>query len=190
MRVLLSGGGTAGHVNPALAIAQTIQRNSPSSEFAYVTTKKGIEKRLVPYKQYEINVTGLKRSFSFSNLSVFAPNVFVFTTFEPALKYSHCMRSITSGCVIFQSSGSSPGRSPAFCRSVPIPPSSTAILSFKNSLISIFFHQNQLFFPMPTIAVTVFAGLTIRLSRSVEPMYLSGESARKISFCKESGRSP
>ncbi len=76
MRVLLSGGGTAGHVNPALAIAQTIQRNSPSSEFAYVTTKKGIEKRLVPYKQYEINVTGLKRSFSFSNLKT------IFLTFN------------------------------------------------------------------------------------------------------------
>ncbi len=68
MRVLLCGGGTAGHVNPALAIAQTIQKNSPSSEIAYVVTKGGIENKLVPYKKYEINVKGLKRSISLSNL--------------------------------------------------------------------------------------------------------------------------
>lgn len=68
MRVLLCGGGTAGHVNPALAIAQTIQKNSPSSEFAYVVTKEGIENRLVPYKKYEINVCGLRRSLSLSNI--------------------------------------------------------------------------------------------------------------------------
>ena len=85
MRVLLCGGGTAGHVNPALAIAQTIQRNSPSSEFSYVVTKNGIEKRLVPYKQYEINVTGLKRNFSLSNLKT------IFLTFRAI---SECKRII------------------------------------------------------------------------------------------------
>ena len=68
MRVLLCGGGTAGHVNPALAIAQTIQKNSPSSEFAYVVTKNGIENKLVPYKKYEINIRGIKRAISISNL--------------------------------------------------------------------------------------------------------------------------
>lgn len=68
MRVLLCGGGTAGHVNPALAIAQTIISNSPSSEIAYVVTKGGIENKLVPFKKYEINVRGLKRSLSFSNI--------------------------------------------------------------------------------------------------------------------------
>lgn len=67
MRVLLCGGGTAGHVNPALAIAQTIVRNSMSSEIAYVVTKDGIENKLVPYKKYVINVMGLKRALSLSN---------------------------------------------------------------------------------------------------------------------------
>ncbi len=68
MRALFCGGGTAGHVNPALAIAETILRNSPSSEIAYVITRGGIEERLVPFKKYEIEVKGLKRSFSLSNL--------------------------------------------------------------------------------------------------------------------------
>ena len=67
MRVLLCGGGTAGHVNPALAIAETIERNEPDSIFAYVVNEKGIENKLVPYKKYVINVRGLKKSV-FSNI--------------------------------------------------------------------------------------------------------------------------
>lgn len=68
MRILFCGGGTAGHVNPALAIAQTVMRNSPDSAFAYVATNEGIENKLVPFKKYHINVTGLKRSLSLSNV--------------------------------------------------------------------------------------------------------------------------
>ncbi|MBQ7411431.1 MAG: undecaprenyldiphospho-muramoylpentapeptide beta-N-acetylglucosaminyltransferase [Clostridia bacterium] len=68
MRVLFCGGGTAGHVNPALAIAQTILRNSPSSEIAYVTTKGGIENKLVPFKKYEIVMSGFKRAISLTNI--------------------------------------------------------------------------------------------------------------------------
>ena len=81
MRVLLCGGGTAGHVNPALAIAQTILKNSPSSEIAYVVTQNGIENKLVPFKKYKINVVGLKRSLSLSNIKT------LFLTFE-AIKES------------------------------------------------------------------------------------------------------
>ena len=56
MRVLLCGGGSAGHVNPALAIGETILRNSPRSQVAYVATIAGIENRLVDFKKYHINV--------------------------------------------------------------------------------------------------------------------------------------
>ncbi len=61
MRVLLCGGGTAGHVNPALAIAETIEQNALGSEFAYVVTENGIENRLVKYKKYTIKIKGLKK---------------------------------------------------------------------------------------------------------------------------------
>ncbi len=67
MRVLLCGGGSAGHVNPALAIGETIQRNLPGSQIAYVVTSTGIENKLVKYKKYSINVKGFKRSASISN---------------------------------------------------------------------------------------------------------------------------
>lgn len=64
MRVILTGGGTGGHVNPALAIANTIRQNDPSSEILYVGTEHGIESKLVPKAGYEtkyIEVAGLNR---------------------------------------------------------------------------------------------------------------------------------
>lgn len=71
MRVLMTGGGTGGHVNPALAIANTIKQNDPDSVIAYVGTKKGIEHKIVPkagYPIYYVEVQGIKRSFTPKNL--------------------------------------------------------------------------------------------------------------------------
>ena len=71
MRVLLTGGGTGGHVNPALAIADVIKANIPNAEIAFVGTKRGIENRLVSkegYKIYHIEIQGIRRSLSLSNL--------------------------------------------------------------------------------------------------------------------------
>ncbi len=71
MRVLLTGGGTGGHVYPALAIAELIKMNQPDSEIAFVGTEKGIENRLVPaagYPLYHIQIQGIRRSLSLSNL--------------------------------------------------------------------------------------------------------------------------
>lgn len=71
MKVLLSGGGTAGHVNPALAIADLIKAHDKRAEIAFVGTKKGIENRLCEkagYPIYHIEVKGLKRSLSLSNI--------------------------------------------------------------------------------------------------------------------------
>ena len=71
MRVLMTGGGTGGHVYPALAIADLIKMNEPDSEIAFVGTEKGIENRLVPaagYRLYHIEIQGIRRSLSLSNL--------------------------------------------------------------------------------------------------------------------------
>lgn len=71
MRVLMTGGGTGGHVNPALAIANTIKQNDPTAEIAYVGTKRGIESKLVPaagYPLHFVEIQGIRRSLSLSNL--------------------------------------------------------------------------------------------------------------------------
>ncbi len=71
MKVLLTGGGTSGHVNPALAIADIIKKNDPNAEFAYIGTEHGIEKRLVEKEGipfYNVNIRGVSRSLSPSNI--------------------------------------------------------------------------------------------------------------------------
>ena len=71
MRVLMTGGGTGGHVNPAIAIADTIREKEPDSEIAFVGTSHGIENKLVPqagYPLYHIEIRGLRRSLSLENL--------------------------------------------------------------------------------------------------------------------------
>ena len=48
MRILFAGGGTAGHINPALAIAGTVREKEPDAEILYVGAKGGMEEKLVP----------------------------------------------------------------------------------------------------------------------------------------------
>ena len=67
MRVVLTGGGTGGHIYPALAIGRYIRERYPGAEILYVGTKHGLERDLVPRAgfAYEfIEVRGLKRSLS------------------------------------------------------------------------------------------------------------------------------
>lgn len=74
MRVLLTGGGTAGHINPAIAIANYIKEKESDSRFLFVGTEHGLEKNLVPKCGYDIKfieVMGLRRSLSAQNIRVF-----------------------------------------------------------------------------------------------------------------------
>ena len=67
MKLLITGGGTGGHVNPGLAIAKYVQSRRADAEVRFAGTSTGIESRLVPregYQLYTIDVRGLKRSFS------------------------------------------------------------------------------------------------------------------------------
>jgi len=73
MRVLLTGGGTAGHINPAIAIANYIKEKHQDSSFLFVGTQRGLEKNLVPKCGYDIkfiDVMGLRRSLSAENIKV------------------------------------------------------------------------------------------------------------------------
>ena len=51
---LLAGGGTAGHVNPLLALADLIREREPSSRILVLGTQEGLEARLVPDRGYEL----------------------------------------------------------------------------------------------------------------------------------------
>lgn len=70
MRLLLTGGGTAGHVNPALAIAEIFLEKRPDTELFFVGTPSGLEKRLVEkagIRFYPIAISGIRRSLSLRN---------------------------------------------------------------------------------------------------------------------------
>lgn len=51
---LLAGGGTAGHVNPLLAVADALRSREPDSDVLVLGTREGLEARLVPERGYEL----------------------------------------------------------------------------------------------------------------------------------------
>ncbi|GAA3743134.1 undecaprenyldiphospho-muramoylpentapeptide beta-N-acetylglucosaminyltransferase [Salinactinospora qingdaonensis] len=54
MRVILAGGGTAGHIEPALALADALRRLDRDTEILCLGTERGLENRLVPNRGYEL----------------------------------------------------------------------------------------------------------------------------------------
>ena len=69
MRYLLTGGGTGGHVYPALALADELRRRQPEAEFLYVGVRNRLESRVVPGHGYALRYV---RSMPFPrSLSVF-----------------------------------------------------------------------------------------------------------------------
>ena len=64
-------GGTGGHINPAIAVANRIKTISPGAEIAFVGTEKGMEASLVPKAGYSIRfvkVRGFKRKLTLANI--------------------------------------------------------------------------------------------------------------------------
>lgn len=71
MKVIMTGGGTGGHIYPAIAIADKIKRKNPQAEILFVGTEKGMEKDLVPKSGYHIEfitVSGFHRKKPWKNI--------------------------------------------------------------------------------------------------------------------------
>ena len=70
LKFILSGGGTGGHIYPAIAIANELKLRFPDAEFLFVGAKDKMEMQKVPQAGYEINglwIAGLQRRFTFDN---------------------------------------------------------------------------------------------------------------------------
>ena len=73
LRVLISGGGTGGHIFPALSIADALKKANPDTEILFVGAEGRMEMEKVPaagYKILALPIAGLKRSLSLDNLAL------------------------------------------------------------------------------------------------------------------------
>lgn len=71
MKLIFTGGGTAGHINPAIAVANYVKRRNPNAEILYIGSKNGMESRLVPNEGFAfegLESRGLIRGGGFSTV--------------------------------------------------------------------------------------------------------------------------
>src|SRR5690606_30321023 len=83
LRFILSGGGTGGHIYPAISIANELKARYPNAEFLFVGAKDRMEMEKVPQAGYKIEglwISGIQRSMSLKNL------VFPFKLIDSLLK--------------------------------------------------------------------------------------------------------
>ncbi|MGM9902971.1 undecaprenyldiphospho-muramoylpentapeptide beta-N-acetylglucosaminyltransferase [Enterococcus sp. 10A9_DIV0425] len=71
MKILVTGGGTGGHIYPALAFVNYVKTKEPDAEFMYVGAKRGLENKIVPAAGipfYTLEIQGFQRKFSLDNV--------------------------------------------------------------------------------------------------------------------------
>ncbi len=75
MRMIISGGGTGGHIYPALAIIEDLMKQEPDSKVLYVGSKRGLESSIIPQRGIDfvsLKIQGFKRSLSLDNFKTVA----------------------------------------------------------------------------------------------------------------------
>lgn len=101
IRIIISGGGTGGHIFPALAIANAIKRRFPDVEILFVGAKHRMEMKRVPeagYRIVGINVTGLQRKLSLKN--IFKNLLFPFKVLNGLMKAKKIVKDFKPDVVI------------------------------------------------------------------------------------------
>ena len=92
-RFIISGGGTGGHIYPALSIADKINESFNNAEIKFVGAIGRMEMNIVPKNGYHIQglwISGLQRSFSFKNIALplkltisFIQSIFIIIKYRP-----------------------------------------------------------------------------------------------------------
>jgi UDP-N-acetylglucosamine--N-acetylmuramyl-(pentapeptide) pyrophosphoryl-undecaprenol N-acetylglucosamine transferase len=73
LRLVFAGGGTGGHLYPAIAIAEEVRKRRPEAEITFIGTEQSLESRVVPARGYRfasITVSGFRRAFSLRNVLI------------------------------------------------------------------------------------------------------------------------
>lgn len=96
-KFILSGGGTGGHIYPAIAIADELKRRHPDAEFLFIGAEDRMEMEKVPQAGYEIEglwITGLQRKLTLKNL------MFPFKLISSLLKAGQLIKKFRPDAVI------------------------------------------------------------------------------------------
>lgn len=83
MKVLFACGGTGGHINPAIAIANTLKEKQPDVEILFAGNPKGMEAKLVPQAGFDfapITIKGFQRKLTWFNIKYNISSLFYLTT--------------------------------------------------------------------------------------------------------------
>ncbi|MDD5015790.1 MAG: glycosyltransferase, partial [Atribacterota bacterium] len=83
LKVIISGGGTGGHIYPGISLAYEIKDRDINNDILFVGTERGLESKLIPregFKIIKIKARGIKRKICFENLMVFI--IFIISLFQ------------------------------------------------------------------------------------------------------------
>jgi UDP-N-acetylglucosamine--N-acetylmuramyl-(pentapeptide) pyrophosphoryl-undecaprenol N-acetylglucosamine transferase len=83
LRVIISGGGTGGHIYPGISLAYEIKDRDVNNDILFVGTERGLESKLLPregFKIIKIKARGIKRKICFENLTVLV--IFLVSLFQ------------------------------------------------------------------------------------------------------------
>ncbi len=97
VKILLSGGGTGGHIYPAISIANELKKRYPKAEFLFVGANDRMEMEKVPQEGYKIiglNIAGIQRSLSAKNLA------FPFKLIQSLMKANQIIKEFRPDIVI------------------------------------------------------------------------------------------
>jgi UDP-N-acetylglucosamine--N-acetylmuramyl-(pentapeptide) pyrophosphoryl-undecaprenol N-acetylglucosamine transferase len=97
MNVIISGGGTGGHIYPALSLIHEIQKQEPESAFLYLGARNGLEQEIVMRENIPFQslvITGFKRKISLQNIKT------VMNFFRAVAKAKRLIRTFSPDVVI------------------------------------------------------------------------------------------
>lgn len=160
INILISGGGTGGHIYPAIAIANELKARYPKATFLFIGAKDRMEMEKVPKEGYEIKglwISGIQRKLSFKN--VLFPFKFIFSL----LKAGRIIRKFKPNVVIGTGGfASGPTLIMANKRKIPTliqeqnsyPGITNKLLSKKSNIICVAYDGLERFFPKDKIIKT------------------------------------
>lgn len=157
---MVSGGGTGGHIFPAIAIADALKKLEPNSEFLFVGAKDRMEMQRVPQAGYKIEglwISGIQRKLTLSNLA------FPFKLLSSLLKSKRLIKRFKPDAVIGTGGfASGPLLQIASSKGIPTliqeqnsyPGITNKILSKKVNAICVAYDKMERFFPLSKILLT------------------------------------